>query len=236
MMHPLYFFAAGAGMTVAVGIWAGASFIWFLLAAGIALGVPLLVGLFYRFWWERRGWIFEITSLEETWDLEDPRGDTALVTKTMEIEFLRDNVVVIEDPAWGDGDLFAAYSCEPGKHVDTYDYEREKGRCALVRINPPASRGETRRFESRRTVTGGFRQDDEWIEIDAGTCGGSLTVRVIFPSDRPPRNCRWSRLKGGKAKDVTSESSSRPEDGRHESYVRVTRANPDELYRLVWTW
>jgi hypothetical protein len=65
--------------------------------------------------------MYEILDYDATLEILDPRGETAVLTHREVIHFLQDNVVAIHDHAWGDGDLFARYHCQPGVPVDFYE-------------------------------------------------------------------------------------------------------------------
>ena len=64
--------------------------------------------------------MYEILDYHSTLDISDERGEHALLARREVIRFLQDNVVAIHDHAWGDGDIFAEYHCQPGIPVDFY--------------------------------------------------------------------------------------------------------------------
>ena len=231
---PVYGVSVTIGGVISTGLLVSVPLLWFAPAVVASILVPLGVGLLYKLLWERRGWIYEILALEETWDICDKQGGRVVVTKAMDIRFLRDNVGSFEDPAWGDGDLFAEYSCKPGTCGGVF--QAGPKRYAHVVLNPPRRRGDEEHIESRRVVSGGFGKDSEWIEVHSDTCTGPLSIKVIFPQDRAPENCDWSRRRHGKEKPLRGVRLVNRPDGRHECSVRAGRTSPDEVYRLIWTW
>ena len=64
--------------------------------------------------------MYEILDYESTLEIVDARGDTAVLRRREVIRFLQDNVVAIHDHAWGDGQIFADYSCQPRTPVESY--------------------------------------------------------------------------------------------------------------------
>lgn len=227
----------GVSVTVGAAVSAGLVFLstlGFVVAIIATVIIPLGVGLLYKVWWERRGWIYEILNFEETWEICDNRGSKVVVTKAMDVTFLRDNVVAFTDPAWGDGDLFAEYSCRPGTCAGVFQIQPMK--YAHVVLDPPRLRGDEEHIESTRVVTGGFGKDNEWVQVDSDTCTGPITIKVIFPLDRAPEICTWSRRRRGKEKGLGGVALVNRPDGRQECSVRAGRTSPDDVYRLVWTW
>src|SRR5262245_46337633 len=64
--------------------------------------------------------MYEILEYEATLEIMDSQGKEASLTRHQIIRFLQDNVVAIHDHAWGEGELFAQYQCQPGVPVDFY--------------------------------------------------------------------------------------------------------------------
>lgn len=65
--------------------------------------------------------MYEILEYDSALEINDPTGDRATLTRREVVRFLQDNVVAIHDHAWGDGELFAKYRCQPGVPVDFYE-------------------------------------------------------------------------------------------------------------------
>jgi len=164
--HPVYFvlFTTGVGLATVLAfticIWA------FVLTLVGSIVLPAVPFYFYRNFLAKRGWVFEILNLEETWEIEDATGAKVTLRKAMDVRFLRDEVTAINDPAWGDGALFSEYSCTPGSLATVT--QGDARRYAVVTLNLPRRRGDIERFEIVRVIAGGFTARDEWIEVDFG--------------------------------------------------------------------
>ncbi len=65
--------------------------------------------------------MYEILDYDATLEIRDAKGKKAILTRREVIRFLQDNVVAVHDHAWGDGELFAKYQCQPGVPVDFYE-------------------------------------------------------------------------------------------------------------------
>lgn len=232
--HPIYRIALVIGIAIAGVLAVTISILAFAVALVAAVFVPFVFFCVCRIYFAKRGWVYEIVNLEETWEIHDATGATVTLKKVMDVEFLRDQVTSIHDPAWGAGELFAEYSCSPGRYVGiSRSGERQ---LAVVMLDPPRRRGDSQHFDITRVIKGGFTGPDEWIELDSETCTGPLKVSVVFPRDRLPQNCQWTRRRGNSEKNLGAISQRWREDGRQECYVRVARPSPDEIYRVTWTW
>ena len=77
--------------------------------------------------------LYEILDCDATFEILDPVGKKAVLTRREVVCFLQDNVVAIHDHAWGDGELFAEYRCQPGlsRWITTEKAAYLALRCAL---------------------------------------------------------------------------------------------------------
>ena len=114
------------------------------LLKGLAGGVRKLYDHLAR--WRSQG-VYEVLDHDTTVDLVDPQGRVAVVTRRQRVKFLQDNVVGFADHAWGDGDIYAEYSCWPGVPVDLY--ERGSRHTVLISLRETRSRGDVLRFRIR---------------------------------------------------------------------------------------
>ena len=68
----------------------------------------------------RKPGMYEVLNYESTLEILDPKGKRAIFSKVEELKFLQDNVIAIQDQAWGDGKILDDYQCLPGFPVDFY--------------------------------------------------------------------------------------------------------------------
>ena len=98
--------------------------------------------------------LYEIINYEATLEIEEPTGAEATLTRHEVIRFLQDNVVAIHDYAWGDGDQFADYQCQPGVPVDFYqDGSRHN---VLMSLRETKNRGDGLDLWIERKIKDGF--------------------------------------------------------------------------------
>ena len=166
------------------------------------------------------------------WDLHEPGGDSATVTKNLEVEFNYE-AIALSDHAWGDGDQFANYVCEYGTPLEP---RVRDGRTEYVLISLPApkKRGEKTKLVSHRTVIGSFAGHTEWVEYELKQRSQSSIIEVRFPSDREPRNVRLQRKSDGPTQDVTSSLDA--EGDRKVFREELRRSRKDAVLKLTWDW
>ncbi len=134
---------------------------------------------------ERLGFhgMYEILSYDSTLEIQDDNGEEASLVRHEIIRFLQDNVVAIHDHAWGDGDLFAEYYCQPGIPVDFYEDGSKHN--VLISLRETKNRGDILDLWVHRVIRGGFRQADEWLETEIDHLTKHLKLSILFPKNRP---------------------------------------------------
>jgi len=108
--------------------------------------------------------MYEILDYNSSLVIKDPEGKDARLIRHEHIKLLQDNVVAIHDHAWGDGELFAEYRCQPGVPVDFY----QDGSKWNVLISPreTQNRGDELDFRVERELKDGLTQSSEWLETE----------------------------------------------------------------------
>lgn len=175
---------------------------------------------------------YRVLNSHWVWDLDEPEGQVAVVTKTVEVEFNHE-VISLSDHAWGDGNQFAGYECDYGKPLEP----RVRDGVAeyiVIALPAPRRRGERAKLISRRTVTDGFPESTEWVEYELRQKSERSTVELRFPAGRRPRSVRLRRRDDGPIEDVTDslETVGRRQVFREE----VKRTRRDDVLKLTWDW
>ena len=94
--------------------------------------------------------MYEILDCSSLLDIHDASGEEATLTRREVIRFLQDNVVVIHDYAWGDGELFAEYQCRPRVPVDFYQDSSKWN--ILISLRETKNRGDELDFRIEREI------------------------------------------------------------------------------------
>ena len=125
------------------------------LAQQNPLDVIKLVGVLRQLWDRARyRGMYAILDYDSALDILDREGEKAIITRRQVIRFLQDNVVAIHDHAWGDGELFAEYKCQPGVPVDIYEDGSKHN--VLISLRETKNRGDVIELWIERGIRRGF--------------------------------------------------------------------------------
>ena len=178
--------------------------------------------------------IYEVLSHATTLELVDPRGEEALVERRQTVSFLQDHVTAFTDYAWGEGEVFAEYSCSPGFPVDFY---RDGTRHAvLISLRETKQRGDTLTFEIRRTIRGGFAAADEGWETEVYHRTEELSVTILFPRERRCQRATVTQRSTSKTVVLGPEQFRFLGDGRQQLTWEIHNPRLHDRYSLRWHW
>lgn len=201
---------------------------WIMLAIDL---VPYLYRFITR---ERYNGLYEILEYDTMLELHDTNGETALFKKRQRVKFLQDNVIAIPDFAWGEGQIFASYKCSPGKVVDYYQQGDRWN--ILISLRETKGRGDIEDFYIERVVQHGFRQSDEWWQIEVRHPTKHLKLSLIFPHQRQCQRAVIVKRSRHKSTVLGSEHISHLPDGRQIVTWETKNINRLEVYTLKWQW
>ena len=207
-----------------------------LLGYSSSKWVTILFDLYWllRQWLDKRryGGMYEILDYDITLELADPGGETAHFKKRQQVKFLQDNIIAFKDYAWGDGDIFAAYTCTPGVVADSY---KEGDRYNILSsLRETKHTGDISDFYIERTARHGFTQVEESLQTEIRHQTKRLKVAVIFPKER---KCQRMVLlhRSNRHTDVLGPKHfiDLP-DGRQQAVWETKHIKRFELYTLKW--
>jgi len=179
--------------------------------------------------------MYEILDYDSTLEIADPKGEKAILTRREVVRFLQDNVVAIHDHAWGDGELFARYRCQPGVPVDFCEDGSKWN--VLISLRETKNRGDVVKFWIERVIKGGFLEKNEWLETEIDHLMKRLKLSVIFPKGRPCRKATLSRRSTGKTVLLTQKHFAFLPDGRrHKLTWETKRPKLHDRYTIKWVW
>ena len=178
--------------------------------------------------------IYEVLEHHTTLELLDPRGEVAIVERLQTVRFLQDHIEAFTDHAWGDGEVFAEYTCSPGVPVDCYqDGSRHT---VLISLREVKHRGDVLRFKIRRKVLRGFLTPNECWETDVYHRTQELSVTILFPRERRCRRATVTQRSTSKTVVLGPENSEFLEDGRQRLTWEIDKPRLHERYALKWEW
>jgi hypothetical protein len=200
----------------------------------IAAILDLVRGL-HRAWSHgRQEGMYEILDYDATIELLDPKGERAVFHKRQRVKFLQDHILIFQDYAWGEGNLFATYRCSPGVVVDRYQ-EGDRWN-VLISLRSSKSRGDIEEFTIERKVKGGFTKDDEWRQVEIRHRTRRLRLAVVFPKTRPCRQAQLIQRSRHRALPLGPEHFHALPDGRQRLAWEAKNVQPLEIYTLRWRW
>ena len=225
-----------SGSTTAIA--APGTGLWKMVAASPLDWISLGVGL-YRFLRrvitrEAHEGMYHILSYTSTLELLDPKGETAVFKKHQRVKFLQDHVLAFQDYAWGDGEIFADYSCRPGEVTDVYQ-EGDRYNI-LISLRETKAAGDIEDFYINRTVIDGFTKDQESSQIEIRHKTKRLRLEVIFPPGRPCRRAMLVERSRNRTTVLNQDHFNDLPDGRQSVAWETTTIRRFEIYTLTWTW
>jgi hypothetical protein len=132
---------------------------------------------------------YEILDQEHEWDFVRPDGSLVIHRKRLRVRYLNQAISIV-DYAWGQGNLYAEYSCSPGRVVDRLAVDGQLW--VLISLGGVRQRGQEEVLEFRRAVTDGFLSSQEWVELK-GLEARRVSLKVVFPRERPPEQVQIVR-------------------------------------------
>lgn len=178
--------------------------------------------------------MYEVLDYESTLEIVDRRGDSAVLRRREVIRFLQDNVVAIHDHAWGDGQIFADYQCQPGTPVDFYKDGSKFN--VLISLRETKNRGDVLEFWVDRGIKQGLLQEMEWLETEIDHWTRKMRLNVIFPKERPCRRATLSRRSTGKASVLSDRHFALLPDGRQKLTYETKDPKLHDCYSIRWMW
>jgi hypothetical protein len=182
----------------------------------------------------RRAGMYAVERHETVLELCNKKGSVAEHRKTQTIHFLQDNIVIYQDTAWGDGEIFADYQCSPGYPVDTY---REGNRYrVLISLRKTMNQNDIEQFHFKRTIRDGFTQSTEEFQTEVNHFTDWLTISVIFPKTRLPIEVLLLKRNEATTMELTDDNKEILADGRHKYIWTTHHPKRFEAYIMRWRW
>ena len=178
--------------------------------------------------------MYEILDYDATLEIKDPAGKKAVLTRRQVVRFLQNNVAAIHDHAWGDGQLFARYRCQPGVQVDFYEDGSKHN--VLISLRETKDRGDVLELWIERVIHNGFQEKAEWLETEIDHLMRKLKLSIIFPKKRPCRRATLSRRSTGKTSLLPQKHFALLPDGRQKLTWEMRRPKLHDRYTIKWAW
>lgn len=178
--------------------------------------------------------IYEVLDFQSRLELHDTAGKQVTYHKQQKVRFLQNNVIAYEDVAWGEGDIFADYQVSPGVVADKFK-EGHRYRI-LISIRATKNRDDMEVFNIRRSITDGFTQENEDIQTEINHHTRKVTVSVVFPAQRLPKQVILVEQNTGRTTKLGAEHFALLPDGRQEVTWQLKHPKLHEAYIIRWWW
>jgi hypothetical protein len=177
---------------------------------------------------------YEVLEHRVTLELKDVWGKKAIYRKHQRIRFTQDNVIALQDKAWGDGEIFADYRCSPGVAVDRYK-EGHRYR-VLISLRETKNKGDEETIDIERTILNGFTQSHEDWQTEVDHRMHKLSISVIFPQRRPPKKVDLVEQNITRTTPLGPRHFHTLPDGRCQVTWKTNNPKTYEAYILAWEW
>ena len=175
---------------------------------------------------------YENLSLDLVLDIRDREGRRAVLERRQRVHVLSDDAPIIRDPVWGEGRPLARYQVSGASRLQV----RAEGsrQAVLLSTMPPLAKGGRATLRCRRLIRDGLRNRTEYCEALVERPTGRLTIKVLFPPTRPPREAYLvSTPEHGHQRTVRLRYGA---DGRPFLAWRLAKPAAYTLYSLCWRW
>lgn len=201
------------------------------------LGPPVTTILNYVQAWHRRltqSGMYEVTDYEAKLELADATGKLATVKKRQQVRYLQDNIIAYQDQAWGDGQIALNYQTSVGTAVDRYRLDETT--IILISLRGTRRRGDEDEFRIMWNAKNGYTKTIEPFGIEISHPTQVLTLRVIFPKDRPPQSAEIIEVRRRRTGRLDIGRRKRLADGRWQLSWQTRQPRLFERYLLQWEW
>ena len=178
--------------------------------------------------------MYEILDYDAVLEIRDSKGRKAVLTRQETVRFLQSNVVAIHDHAWGDGELFVKYQCQPGVPVDFYEDGSKHN--VLISLRETRNRRDIIELWIERVIRDGLLEDHEWFETEIDHWMKQLKLSVVFPKSRPCRRATLSRRSTGETTALPQKHFALLPDGRQKLTWETRRPKLHDRYTIKWVW
>ena len=178
--------------------------------------------------------MYEVLNYESTLEILDPKGKQAKFSKFEELKFLQDNVIAIQDQAWGDGKILFDYRCTPGVPVDFYRSGHKTH--ILISLRDVKQKGDQIKSNLEWNIKNGFLNSSGYWATDINHYTRKMKVIILFPKERPPMKLLITETNRQNSKELPTEIITRLPDKHWQ--VTWEKRNPrlHEHYILKWEW
>ena len=182
----------------------------------------------------RKPGMYEVLNYESTIEILDPKGKQAIFSKVEELKILQDNVIAIQDQAWGDGKILLDYQCTPGVPVDFYRSGHKT--YILISLRDVKQKGDQTNFQVQWKIKNGFLKPMGYWATDVNHYTQNIKISIIFPEKNPPLKLILVESNRQRTRELSREVLTQLPDNRWQVVWEKCNPRLHEHYILKWEW
>ena len=182
----------------------------------------------------RKPGMYEVMNYESALEILDPKGKQAIFRKVEELKFLQDNVIAIQDQAWGDGEILDDYQCSPGFPVDFYRSGHKTH--VLISLRDVKQKRDQVKKNIQWNIRNGFLKSNGYWATDINHYTRKMKVTILFPKERPPIRVVMVESNRKKSKELQKDALTHLPDKRWQVTWEKSNPSMNEHYILKWEW
>jgi hypothetical protein len=168
--------------------------------------------------------------IDEELEIQDRLGRRAVLRRTHGVHVLSTEAPVIRQLCWGDGEPLAHFRVEGARKLGL----ASEGMKKVVLLGLPRSTGQTVHvLKTRRLIRDEFTDRRGYFELQVERPTGRFSLKVIFPSRRPPRDVEVTSIPQAAAVPAVKRCRS---DGRTALSWTLRDPVPFAQYSMRWSW
>jgi Tetratricopeptide repeat len=176
----------------------------------------------------------ETLAVEHEYTFLRPDGSLVIARSRVWVRFLHDTASLAARVQGPPGSI-EHFSTEGGRVVDRFEVDGRQW--ALISLGELRRRGAKATLETTRTLVDAFPEMRESIAFEPTGRPASVTIRILFPPERPARNVHVTLQKrwfGRRESDAPFEL--KHVDRREVLTFTTGRAREDSRYLIEWEW
>ena len=182
----------------------------------------------------RKPGMYEVMNYESALEILDPKGKQAIFRKVEDLKFLQDNVIAIQDQAWGDGEILDDYQCSPGFPVDFYRSGHKTH--VLISLRDVKQKRDQVKKNIQWNIRNGFLKSNGYWATDINHYTRKMKVTILFPKERPPIRVVMVESNRKKSKELQKDALTHLPDKRWQVTWEKSNPSMNEHYILKWEW
>ena len=178
--------------------------------------------------------MYEVLEYHSILELKDEEGRQAKFSKVEIVRFMQNNIIAIQDQAWGYQKDVTNYQCSPGIPVDVYSSGHKT--FVVISLREVKSKNDEEQFNLQWDLQGKPIGTHGLWDTYIENYTTIMTQKIIFPEKRPP--IRLWVVEGKQKKHIELNKNKLTQLADRRWQVFWIKKNPRlyETYTIKWEW